>query len=108
MEWYRHLLVPAAFMAFAFSLRMRRFVWTLLGLGWFVAYLGWLAADVFRDTPFFPIILASVGGLLGLLLLVSQWRGTDAGMLDLPRRYGATQVASVVVLLVLLAAGTPL
>lgn len=61
VEWYRHLLVPAAFMAFAFSLRMRRFVWTLLGLGWFVAYLGWLAADVFRDTPFFPIILAALG-----------------------------------------------
>jgi hypothetical protein len=61
VEWYRHLLVPAAFMAFAFSLRMRRFVWTLLGLGWFVSYLGWLAADVFRDTPFFPIILAALG-----------------------------------------------
>jgi len=61
VEWYRHLLVPAAFMAFAFSLRMRRFVWTLLGLAWFVSYLGWLAADVFRDTPFFPIILAALG-----------------------------------------------
>jgi hypothetical protein len=61
VEWYRHLLVPAAFMAFAFSLRMRQFVWTLLGLGWFVSYLGWLAADVFRDTPFFPIILAALG-----------------------------------------------
>ncbi len=61
VEWYRHLLVPAAFIAFAFSLRMRRFVWTLLGLGWFVAYLGWLASDVFRDTPFFPIILAALG-----------------------------------------------
>ena len=61
VEWFRHLLIPAAFLAFAFSLRMRRFVWSLLGLGWFVAYLGWLAADVFRDTPFFPIILAALG-----------------------------------------------
>jgi hypothetical protein len=26
-----------------------------------VSYLGWLAADVFRDTPFFPIILAALG-----------------------------------------------
>lgn len=61
VEWYRHLLIPAAFLAFAFSLRMRRFVWSLLGLGWFTSYLGWLAADVFRDTPFFPIILAALG-----------------------------------------------
>lgn len=61
VEWYRHLLIPAALMAFAFALRMRRFVWTLLGLGWFVSYLGWLASDVFRHTPFFPIILAALG-----------------------------------------------
>lgn len=61
VDWYRHLLIPGAFLAFAFSLRMRRFVWSLLGLGWFTSYLGWLAADVFRDTPFFPIILAALG-----------------------------------------------
>ena len=57
---------------------------------------------------FFPIILASVGVLLGVLLLVSQWRGTDAGMLDLPGRYGAQQVGAIIVLLVLFAAGTPI
>lgn len=57
----RHLLLAAAFVAFAFSLRMRRGVWTLLGLGWFVGYLGWLAAEVFRDTPVFPIVLAALG-----------------------------------------------
>ncbi len=61
VEWYRHLLIPASALAFAFALRMRRFVWTLVGLAWFVSYLGWLAADVFRDTPFFPIILAALG-----------------------------------------------
>jgi hypothetical protein len=61
VEWYRHLLVPGSLIAFAFALRMRQFIWTLLGLGWFVSYLGWLAADVFRDTPFFPIILAALG-----------------------------------------------
>lgn len=66
VEWYRHLLVPAALIVFAFSLRMRQFIWTLLGLGWFVAYLAWLAADVFRDTPFFPIILAALG--VGLIV----------------------------------------
>ena len=57
----RHLLPGAAFVAFAFSLRMRRGIWTLLGLGWFVSYLGWLAAEVFRDTPVFPIVLAALG-----------------------------------------------
>ncbi len=61
VEWYRHLLVPAAFVAFAFALRMRRFIWTLVGLAWFVSYLGWLASDVFRETPFFPIVLAALG-----------------------------------------------
>lgn len=61
VDWYRHLLIPGAFLAFAFSVRMRRFVWSLLGLGWFTSYLGWLAADVFRDTPFFPIVLAALG-----------------------------------------------
>jgi len=60
-ETFRHLLVPAALVAFAFSLRMRRFAWTLLGMGWFVAYLGWLAGEVFRETPFFPIVLAALG-----------------------------------------------
>lgn len=70
VEWYRHLLIPAAMMAFAFSLRMRRFPWTLLGLGWFVAYLGWLASDVFRHTPFFPIILAALG--VGVII-VTVW-----------------------------------
>lgn len=57
----RHLLLGAAFVAFAFSLRMRRGIWTLLGLIWFVSYLGWLAAEVFRDTPVFPIVLAALG-----------------------------------------------
>lgn len=60
-ESFRHLLVPGAFVAFAFSLRMRRFVWTLVGMVWFVAYLGWLAGEVFKDTPFFPIVLAALG-----------------------------------------------
>ncbi len=60
-DGFRQLLLPAAFVAFAFSLRMRRAGWTLLGLAWFVAYLGWLAAEVFRDTPVFPIVLAALG-----------------------------------------------
>lgn len=60
-EGFRHLLVPGAFVAFAAALTMRRFPWLLLGMAWFVWYLGWLASEVFRDSPFFPIILAALG-----------------------------------------------
>ncbi|MBX3131796.1 MAG: hypothetical protein KF689_00245 [Gemmatimonadaceae bacterium] len=77
-EQFRHLLVPAAFVAFTFSLRMRRFVWTLVGLGWFVTYLGWLAADVFKDTPFFPIVLAALG--LGVII-ATVWVQRNSAML---------------------------
>lgn len=66
-ENLRHLLVPGAVIAFAFSLRMRRMPWTFLGIGWFVTYLVWLASDVFEDTPFFPIVLAA----LGLAVIIS-------------------------------------
>jgi len=77
-EVFRHLLPPAALVAFLFALRMRRMPWTLLGLGWFVAYLGWLAADVFRDTPVFPIILAA----LGLAVIIGTvWIQRNAAML---------------------------
>ena len=87
-ERFRHLLLPTAFVAFAFSLRMRRGIWTLLGLGWFVTYLGWLAAEVFRDTPVFPIILAALG--IGVIVatvwvqrnrerLVARFGGLESG-----------------------------
>jgi hypothetical protein len=66
-ESLRHLLIPGAVVAFAFSLRMRRMSWTFLGIGWFVTYLAWLASDVFEDTPFFPIVLAA----LGLAVIIS-------------------------------------
>jgi hypothetical protein len=75
---YRHVLAPAAAVAFIFALRMRRALWTLLGLGWFVTYLGWLAADVFRNTPVFPIVLAA----LGLAVIIATvWMQRNAAML---------------------------
>jgi hypothetical protein len=77
-ESFRHLLIPAALLAFAFSLRMARFVWTLLGLAWFVGYLGWLASEVFRDTPFFPIVLAALG--VGVII-VTVWVQRNSAML---------------------------
>lgn len=77
-DGYRHVLAPAAVVAFLFALRMRRAPWTLLGLGWFVTYLGWLAADVFRDTPVFPIVLAALG--LGVII-ATVWVQRNSAML---------------------------
>lgn len=75
---FRHLLPAGAALAFIFSLRTRRVPWTLLGMGWFVAYLGWLAADVFRNTPVFPIVLAA----LGLAVIIATvWVQRNAAML---------------------------
>ena len=77
-EWYRHLLVPGAFVAFAMALTMRRFVWQLLGMGWFVGYLVWLASDVFRDSPAFPILLAALGIAV---IIATVWVQRNAAML---------------------------
>jgi len=83
----RHLLVPGALVAFAFSLRMRRSVWTLLGLGWFVAYLGWLASEVFAETPFFPIVLAALG--VGVIILTVWIQRNSAQLVE---RFGGLPV----------------
>jgi hypothetical protein len=75
---FRHLMVPGAFIAFAAALTMRRFPWLLLGMGWFVFYLAWLASDVFRESPFFPIVLAA----LGILVIVATvWVQRNAASL---------------------------
>jgi hypothetical protein len=75
---FRHLLVPGAVVAFAFSLRMRRFPWLLLGMAWFVGYLAWLAGDVFDDTPFFPIVLAALG--VGMII-ATVWAQRNSALL---------------------------
>ena len=82
-EWYRHFLVPGAFVAFAMALTMRRFPWLLLGMGWFVGYVVWLAADVFKDSPAFPILLAAIG--IGVII-ATVWVQRNAAMLV--RRFG--------------------
>ncbi len=56
---------------------------------------------------FFPAVLASAGLGLAILLLIGQWRGTDAPALDMPDRFGATKVAATAALLMLFAAGSP-
>lgn len=57
----RHLLPFGAFVAFAVALLMRRALWLLYGMGCFTGYVVWLAAEKFRDTPAFPIVLAALG-----------------------------------------------
>lgn len=88
IEAYRHLLIPLALLAFAFSLRMARAVWTVVGLIWFVAYLGWLAGEVFRETPFFPIVLAALG--IGVII-VTVWIQRHSA--QLVARFGDVQAA---------------
>jgi hypothetical protein len=82
-EGYRHLLTPGAFVAFAAALTMRRLAWLALGMIWFVWYLGWLASDVFRGTPVFPIVLAAIGLAV---IVATVWVQRNATMLM--RRFG--------------------
>lgn len=83
----------------------------MLGLAGLV-YAGTSELRMWRGvTPgprFFPAILAGIGASLGVLLLLSQWRGTDRGATELPDRHGARQVASTLVALIVFALGTPL
>jgi hypothetical protein len=82
-QGYRHLLIPGAFVAFAVALTMRRLPWLLLGMTWFVWYLGWLASDVFRGTPVFPIVLAAIGIAV---IVATVWVQRNAS--KLVRRFG--------------------
>ena len=74
----RHLLIPGAFVAFAAALSIRRLAWLFLGMAWFVWYLGWLASDVFRDSPIFPIVLAALGISV---IVVTVWVQRNAARL---------------------------
>lgn len=71
-EYLKHLLIPGALVAVAVALTLRRIVWLLLGLGWFVGYLIWLATEVFRGTPVFPVVLATLGILLIVITVQVQ------------------------------------
>lgn len=88
IENYRHLLIPLALLAFVLALRMARAVWTAVGLLWFVVYLGWLASDVFRETPFFPIVLAALG--IGVIVLTVWIQRNSARLVE---RFGGLQGA---------------
>lgn len=86
IENYRHLLIPLALLAFVFALRMARAAWTVVGLIWFVAYLGWLAGEVFEDSPFFPIVLAALG--IGVIILTVWIQRNSARLVA---RFGGLQ-----------------
>lgn len=75
---FRYLLIPSAFVAFAAALTMRRFIWLVLGMIWFIWYLAWLASDVFKDSPLFPVVLAAIG--IGTIVL-TVWVQKNAAML---------------------------
>ena len=77
-EELRHFLIPGAFVAFAVALTIRRFIWMLLGMAWFIWYLGWLASDVFRDSPLFPVILAALGLSM---IVITVWVQRNASWL---------------------------
>lgn len=66
----RHLLPFVAFVAFAIALLMRRALWLLYGMGCFTGYVVWLAAEKFRDSPAFPIVLAALGIAV---IIVTVW-----------------------------------
>ncbi len=76
--FFHHLLIPGALVAFAAALLLRRFVWLGLGMVWFVWYLIWLAREVFRDSPAFPIVLAALG--IGVII-GTVWVQRNAKML---------------------------
>lgn len=77
-EPLRHLMVPAAFVSFAAALLFHRFVYVPLGMFWVVWYLGWLARDVFEDSPAFPLLLAA----LGLVVIIATvWIQRNAAQL---------------------------
>lgn len=77
-EWYRHFMLPGAFVAFAAALLLRRFNWLLVGMAWFVVYVVWLAADVFEHTPAFPIVLAALGIAV---IIATVWVQRNSAML---------------------------
>ena len=71
-------MVPAAFVSFAAALLFHRFVYVPLGMFWVVWYLGWLARDVFEDSPAFPLLLAA----LGLVVIIATvWIQRNAAQL---------------------------
>jgi len=69
-----HLVLVGAVASIAIALRLRRRSFLVAGAIGFIAYLGWLAFDVFRRTLGFPIVLAAFGLAVILLAVWVQRR----------------------------------
>lgn len=67
---WRHAIPLLCLGAIAAAIVMRRKTHLVFGVGWIALYLFYLSADVFRDTPYFPLVLAALGGLL---LFATVW-----------------------------------
>lgn len=67
--WW-HGLPLLAVASIALSLLMRRRTHLVFGIAWLFLYLVYLAAEVFRATPYFPLALAVLGAVL---LFATVW-----------------------------------
>jgi len=70
MGLLHHAMPAVAVGAVTAGLYLGRRTHLVFGIGLLFLYLVYLAADVFRQTPFFPLVLAALGGLL---LFATVW-----------------------------------
>jgi len=71
VRWY---LAPVSLLVIAASVMLRRRVLLVVGLFGLFGFLGWLAADVFKLTTAFPLILALIGVAIIILTVWVQKR----------------------------------
>lgn len=75
LRWY---LAPVSLLVIVASVILRRRALLLVGLFGIFGFLGWLAADVFKVTAAFPIVLALIGVSIIILTVWVQQRFPDA------------------------------
>ena len=106
----RHFSGPVALLAFAGAVYLRRIVYLIVGAIVAFAYLAWLAAEVFRVTLAFPLVLAVTG--LGIIVaavwlqrrfpaLVARARGPVPGPPHFPGGVAALLAPALLAILML-------
>lgn len=73
-EWTRHALPVVSFAALASAVLLNRRVFLTFGMLGVLAWLVYLAFDVFRDLASFPVILAAFGTVVILVTVLTQRR----------------------------------
>ena len=63
---------------------------------------------VTAGSRFLPVVLAGTGAVVGLLLLLAQWRGFETVEVEFPSALGAARVAASFAAITALAVGIPL